>query len=63
MPVAAIAVPAGFWDVPIEAAAVGVALRQALAMLVQAPIPDRVNLALIRLGEREAMSPYWRRYY
>ena len=39
------------------------ALRQALAMLVQAPIPDRVNLALIRLGEGEAMSPYWRRYY
>ncbi len=63
MPVAAIAVPPGFWDVPIEAAAIGVALRQALAMLVQAPIPDRVNLALIRLGEGEAMSPYWRRYY
>jgi hypothetical protein len=63
MPVAAIAVPLGLWDVPVEAAAVGAALRQALAALVRAPIPDRLSLAVIRLSEQEALPPYWRRYY
>ena len=63
MPVAAIAIPFGLGDVPIEAAAVGSALRQALASLVRAPVPDRLNLAIIRLNEHEALLPYWRRYY
>ena len=63
MPMAAIAIPFGLGDVPIEAAAVGVALRQALASLVRAPVPDRLNLAMVRLSERETLPPYWRRYY
>jgi hypothetical protein len=63
MPVAAIAIPFGLGDVPIEAAAVGAALRQALASLVRAPVSDRLNLAMVRLSERETLPPYWRRYY
>jgi hypothetical protein len=63
MPVASISVPFGLGDVPIEAAAVGAALRQALASLVRAPVPDRVNLAMIRLRENETLPPYWRRFY
>ena len=63
MPIAAFAVPLGLWDVPIQAAAVGAALRPALVSLVCAPVPDRINLAMIRLSELEGLPPYWRRYY